>query len=133
MKHPYAIWNAFIVQFITAIFIIVSSDSILVARLGAFYELFPNKYVGAGLMLISSFFALIGLYKKKNGNKILFYLPQWIFLVMTSGSAMYYVIQGHYADSVMRPWSFIFIDQLHAFVSLFLYSLAIFNFRKHYG
>lgn len=129
-KNKCIIIYAIILQLITAAFIMASSSPLLVARLGFFYVLFPNQYVGAFLMIFAAILAFFGLYSKKTKYRFLYFFPQFIFLILTSGSALYAVIRGTYADGVPRPWEFIFIDQLPAFVCTIVYTFSIFNFKK---
>lgn len=125
------IWYAIILQIITALFLLFYPEPIRIASLGVFYNIFAVPGIGALLMLIGVILALVGL-RSSGLNKLrfLFFLPQFTFLLLTSGSALNYIILGHYADGVIRPWQFIFIDQLHSLILVSLYTLAIFNFRK---
>ena len=122
---------AILLQLITSIFIILSDNPIRIASLGAFYDLFPNHYFGAGLMLLGVVMAILGLNEKISPYRFLFFLPQFLFLILTSGSALNYVFLGHYADGVTRPWQFIFLDQSPAFLATLTYTFSIFNFRRN--
>lgn len=125
------IYFVILIQLITALFVLVSPEPIRVATLGVFYNLFTIPQIGASLMLLAVVLSIIGLIVKSQSRfRFLFFLPQFIFLLLTSGSALSYVIQGQYADGVIRPWQFIFIDQIYPLVLLFLYTLSIFDFRK---
>ena len=122
---------ATILQFITALAVLLSSTPILIARLGFFYKLFPTPYIGAYFMLASVFLSLVGLgINTTYRNRYLFFIPQFVFLLLTAGSALHAVVRSQYADGVIRPWEFIFIDQLPAFISVILYTFAIFDFRR---
>lgn len=129
-KPQLIIIYAILLQLITALFIIWSDDPIRVARLDVFYNLFPNYGTGVALMLVGVIMAVVGLTRKRSDYKFLLFLPQFAFLLLTAGSALYHVIQGHYADGVIRPWYFIFVDQLPSFIAATLYTFAIFDFRK---
>jgi len=127
MKHTFTIFYAIFLQGITVPFLLFS-DPIRIARMGILYDMFPSHVIAGFLMLFAVILALLGVYKAQNGNRFYFFLPQWFFLILTSGSALFYVTQGHYADGVMRPWQFIFLDQLPSFIAVVLYTVAIFNF-----
>lgn len=130
-RNNLIIYYAIILQVVTALFLLFSFVPIRVASLGVFYQIFMVPQVGALLMLSGVVLSIFGLLiKTKNRLRFLFFLPQFGFLILTSASALSYVIQGHYADGVIRPWQFIFIDQIHSLILVFLYTLAIFNFRK---
>jgi len=122
---------AIILQLVTAIFLLGAQEPIRVASLGIFYNLFVIPQLGAILMLLGVILAIVGLkFGAPNRLRFLFFLPQYIFLLLTSGSALNYIMQGQYADGVIRPWQFIFIDQLHSLILTSFYTLSIFNFRK---
>ena len=124
---------ATILQFITGIAILVSPKPILIARLGIFYTVFPLHYLGAILMLLAVSIAIIGMFvSEKHPLRFIFFMPQHAFLILTSGSALFYIFQGHYADGVHREWLFIFIDQLPSLIITILYVLAIIDFKKKY-
>lgn len=129
MNHKLIIYYALLLELITVPFLLFF-EPIRIARLGIFYEVFPNATTGAVLMLGAILLACIGLFKKTDGYRFFFFLPQWFFLILTAGSSLYYVSQGHYADGVMRSWEFIFLDQLPSFVAILLYTFAIFDFKK---
>lgn len=116
-------------------FLLALQEPVKVASLGIFYDAFAIPQFGAFLILVGVILATIGVnFQTKNGLKFLFFLPQYLFLLLTSGSALHYIVQGSYADGVIRPWSFIFIDQLHSLLIVLFYTLAIFDFRKEkYG
>ncbi len=129
-KNRFIILYAILLQGITSLLILSSSEPLRVANLGIFYDLFINYRFGAVLMLLATLSALMGFFKKGDGLRFLFFFPQLAFLVLTSSSALHYVIQGYYADGVMRPWQFILVDQLPALVATVLYTFAIFDFEK---
>ena len=124
------IYYAVILQFITALFIFTSLTPIRVASLGVFYELFKNHYIGALTLFASVILAGIGLYMKESKFRFLFFIPQYLLLLLTAGSSINYVIQGQYADGVVRPPQFIFLDQLPSLIIVVLYTIGIFDFRK---
>lgn len=125
------IYYVIILQLIIACFLLFSQMPIRVASLGIFYQIFVIPQLGALLMLFAVILSFIGL-KIERTNKLyfLFFIPQYVFLILTAGSALNYIILGQYADGVVRPWQFIFIDQLHSLILVLLYTPAIFNFRK---
>lgn len=125
------ILNVIIIQLTTAIFLLLSPTEIRVATLGVFYNIFTIPSIGAALMIMVAIVALVGFsISTKNRLRFLFFLPQFIFLLLTSGSSLSYVLSGQYADGIIRPWYFILIDQLYPLVLVVLYTLSIFDFRK---
>ena len=130
-KSNLIIYYAIILQSITGVFLLTSEPPIRVASLGVFYDLFAIPQIGALLMLLGVFFAVVGLFIN-NANKLrfLFFLWQYIFLLLTAGSSINYIYRGMYADGVIRPHDFIFLDQLPYLVIAFVYTIQIFDFRK---
>lgn len=125
--------NLFIVyatclQIVTALFILAVPEPILVARLGFFSFIF-SSVLGALLMLASAIIAIHVLLKKLKYYYI-FLLPQLFFMLLSGISALSFVFQGHYADGVMRPWYFIFLDQLPIVLGVVFYTLALINFER---
>src|SRR5258708_5041175 len=102
-QNDFIIWYAIILQLITALFIFFSPFPIRIARLGIFYGVFPNAQIGAILQVAAVLLALYGLFAVthelwKEKLRVLFFLPQFFFLILTAGSSLQYVIEGHYAD-----------------------------------
>ena len=130
MKHcnSLVVFYAVIIQAITAGFVIAYPVQLRVARLGIFYDIFPTYYIGGICMLLVALLALAGLFIKGRYS-FLFFIPQYLFLLLTSGSAMSQIAQGQYADGVVRAWPFIFIDQLPDLTITALYIFSIVDFR----
>lgn len=121
--------TAILFQLITGLFIIFSPNPINVARLGIFYQIFPYFQLGGMLMLFSSLMGLFALRSEKEWAFWL-YLPQFFFLLLSAGSISAYIVQQHYADGTMRPWFFIFIDQLLSLIVTAVYSYSIIKIIK---
>lgn len=119
-------------DFITAVLILVNPHPLLVARLGIFYEIFTYPWIGAVFMLCSVSLAVAGLTMEITSSfkRFLLFIPQQIFLLMTLSSAVDYVIMQHYADGVMRPWPFILQDQLPSMILAIGYFFGILNLEK---
>lgn len=128
------IMSVTMMDFITALFILAYPKPLLVARLGIFYQTFPSPYVGAFLMLSAVIAAAMGLMVRPNHPlRFILFMPQHFFLLLTTGSAIDYIIMQHYADGVTRSWEFIFQDQLPIIVLTLGYAFAILDFRKIYA
>lgn len=129
MKKDLLIIYSILLQLITGSFIMFSPIQINVARLGVFYELFHPYWLGGLYMVLATILATVGLFCYSR-YRFLFFLPQYFFLLLTAGSAINYIVIQHYADGIMRPWTFILIDQLSVILTTALYIFAVFNFRK---
>ena len=95
-------------------------SQVRVASLGIFLDLFKNTYLGGISMLTSALLAGYGLLTYKERYNFLFFIPQWLFVLLTAQSAIFYTVQGHYADGVHRSWQFILLDQ-HLWILLAIF------------
>lgn len=121
-----------IIDLITASLVLSYPYPLVVARLGIFYYLFPQYYIGALLMLFSGMLALIGLaIPSSNRWRFILFIPQQFFLLLTTGSVINFVLVQHYADGVIRSWQFILQDQLPVILLTIGYAFAIFDFNKN--
>lgn len=117
-------------DFITALLILLDPNRLVVARLGIFYELFKNPSIGAILLLLAVACALIGLMITSSVARFILFIPQQLFLIMTTGSAIDYIFMQHYADGVLRPWQFILQDQLPTIILTIGYFYAVREYMK---
>ena len=81
-------------------------------------------------MLIAARCAVYGLMITSSAKQFLLFIPQQIFLLMTTGSAIDLIIMQHYADGVLRSWQFILQDQLPTIVLTIGYFFAILDVEK---
>lgn len=119
-----------LMDFVTAVLILMDKHSLIVARLGIFYKLFSQPLVGALFMLVAVSMTLYGLTVTSSAKRFFLFVPQQIFLIMTTGSAIDSVIMQQYADGVIRSWQFILQDQLPSIVLAIGYFFAILDFEK---
>ncbi len=126
------IWTVTLMDLITAILILTNPHPLLVARLGIFYQIFPQSYVGAFLILLAACLAIFGLKFSVTSSfkRFLLFIPQQIFLLMTTSSAIDFIVLQHYADGITRSWQFILQDQLPSIVLTIGYFLAILDLEK---
>jgi len=121
---------ATLLQFITAILLFTfPKDTLLVAHLGIFLNLLPNKYVAAIMLLIASLLPIASIIVNPTSRWTRFTLlfPQQFFLLLSALSATNSVITHTYADGVSRPTQFILIDQLPILLATSLYMIAFSN------
>lgn len=114
----------------TALLILFYPHPLLVARLGIFYKIFPHPAYGALLMFIAVLCAFYGLTITVSLRRFLLFIPQQIFLLLTTGSAVDFILMQHYADGIMRSWQFILQDQLPTIILTLIYFFAIVDLRK---
>lgn len=129
-KNDILIMAVTLMDFVTALLILFDSHSLLVARLGIFYKIFPYPYIGAMFMLIAVVSTIYGLTLSNRLARFLLFIPQQLFLIMTTGSAVDFIIMQQYADGVIRSWQFILQDQLPTIVLTIGYFFAILDFEK---
>lgn len=121
-------------QIITAIAIILATNPLKIAGLEVagleiFYEIFNPDWLGAVLMLLAAFLAGIGLYKAGR-YRFLFFMPQYFFLLLTTGSAVNCILQGSYTGNIVKSWLSVLIEQLPSLVLTALYLFAITDFKR---
>ncbi len=123
-----------VMDLITALLIMTDPHQLLVARLGIFYQIFPShaSFFGAVLMLFSVACATYALVRPINTSfkRFLLFIPQQLFLLASLCSAIDYIVLQHYADGVIRPWQFIFQDQLPPIILSLGYFFGILSFEK---
>ena len=126
------IMSVTLMDLITSLLILSDPYPLIVARMGIFYQLFPQPYIGGIIMLLSVLLALYGLtvHSYKRWRFILF-MPQQFFLLLTTGSALNYIFMQEYADGVIRSWQFILQDQLPTIILTIGYAFAILDFNKN--
>lgn len=124
------IMSVTLMDFITALLILTNPHPLLVARLGIFYEIFRNPYLGALCMLGAVVTTLFAVSLPNKQWRFLLFIPQIFFMFMTTGSAVDYILMQHYADGVIRSWPFILQDQLPTIILTFGYFFAIIDFEK---
>lgn len=130
------IMSVTMMDFVTALLILFDPLPLIVARLGIFYKIFSDPAIGAILMLAAVFLAMYGLTLRSPSNKRFFaFLPQALFLLLTTGSAVDFIFLQHYADGVSRAWEFILQDQLPTIALTVGYFFAMLNLKRrtYYG
>ena len=79
-------------------------------------------------LVLSSILATHGTFFSKNPYRaVFFFLPMLFFIWLFGLTALNSIIHGHYADGVIRPWQFIFVDQLPALLLMVFGSVVLFE------
>ncbi len=84
-----------------------------------------GRVVAGSVLCAVALLALWSMYLHKNIFTLLMLLPQEAFLVMSASSVVLAMIQGHYADEVIRARAFIAADQILYLLLAILYPCAI--------
>ena len=114
-----------------ALFLLAFPDSVHIASLGVFHQIFSRPFFGAFLMLLGVASAIVGLSIHHLGRlRMIFFLLQYFFLLTMAASSLSQDLQGRYADGVVRPWQFILLDQLSVLLIPILYTAVIIDWRK---
>lgn len=121
---------ATVVQLWMALLFLLSPMELRTASADVFYKIFSHHHFIAIALILSSVFAIIGMFKKSSSFRFVWFLPQLLLLMLAASSALGHAIQGHYADGTVRPWQFIMQDQLAPIVAAFMYVFAVFGFEK---
>ncbi len=100
--------------------ILTTPFAINTSTLAVLNGLFRDFHIGGMLLILSSIFAIYGAFLSKNRYlTTFFFVPTIIFIWIFGLTALNSVFQGHFADGVIRPWQFIFDDQLSAILLMF--------------
>jgi len=123
------IWAATLLHFIAGLSLILAADR--TSRVVAMAPFSGQPEAWGAAMLTSSYLALSALfheYRVGQATAVTFFglLPQQAFLFVSAASAMYFVIQSHYATSTgpVDPL-FIFVDQLPIMLLALLHPLGL--------
>jgi uncharacterized membrane protein len=127
--NKFIIYYALIVHIIWGIVIIFNPDPIRTTTLNDLYSYIPNSYLLAATLIGFSLLTLWGIHGSVNlGRKRVFFLiPQQLLILASALTAFNAITSGQFADGVVRPNLFIFVDQLPALVIAVLYTIAIFD------
>lgn len=126
MKHEKIIWYAIALQLITGVSLLLHGEALNTAALSPFYQY--ASPTGVGLTHIGA--ASLAVYALRSDKKYpqavpWLLVPQQLLLLMSGVIALTLSVQGHYADGVVRPFFFIFTDQLPAMLLAVFYTATI--------
>ena len=131
------IYYASTLHIVWAIGLIFSPVRVYTTALSSIYTIFPFPHqwnITPTALIISSTLALLGiLYPFRepifNGNqfiiKVMLILPQFFLILVSAMGAMQATSAGHFADGVMRPQMFIFLDQVYPIMFAAFYMIVI--------
>ena len=128
MKVPWIIIYAIIVHMVNALCLLINGTSQNITALVLFERMGVPPTLTAIILLIGVISSLIGLKK----YKFRYFLLQHFLLTITSVGALLCILNGSYADGVIRDFTFLFSDQFPAIAITLLYSgtLLEYNFNK---
>lgn len=123
------IYFAIVVHLIWGIVLLFNKNPIHTSTLSDLYKIISNHYTLGLLLIIFALLAFWGLRIKSSSivTNIIPFLPQQFIILVSAITAITAIVKGQYADGVVRPFSFIFTDQLSALVIAVMYTIAIFE------
>lgn len=96
------------------------------STLAVLNKLFGDFHIGGMFLILSSILAIHGAFISKNRYlTVFFFIPMLSFIWLFGLTALNSVFQGHFADGTVRPWQFIFADQLQAIILMFFMSAVL--------
>ena len=110
------IYYAIVKHLIWGITILTTPFPLQTSTLATLNGLFGANYqIGGMLLILAAIAAVYGAFLSRNPYQtVFFFIPILFFVWLFALTAFNAVIQGHFADGVIRPWQFIFADQLNA-------------------
>lgn len=124
-------WVASLVHLTWGITLIVSDAPMLVTGLYFLGLLVPNHLMLGSGMLIVACLGFLGATRRFVGFWGAFCLtPQQITLLISAFSALTFIVQGHYADGVERPITFILPDQALVVVTAMVHTCALLSYYR---
>lgn len=103
--------------------VIISTPFVInTSTLATINSLFVYYWAGGIALITSSLIAIYGLKRSTTLlGDIIYLIPLQFFVWLAALTAVNAVLSGHYADGVIRPRQFIFVDQLtHILLSVFV-------------
>lgn len=88
---------------------------------------FKHLDLGGMFLILSAFSAVYGIVNKNPYRKAFFFVPILFFTWLFGLTALNSVLQGQFADGVIRPWQFIFVDQLPAILTMLFLTVIVFE------
>lgn len=94
-----------------------------------------SKFMSHDLLIVcllaTAFLAASGFFMARRINTLLALVPQQFLLYLSAGSALTAVINGRFADGVIRPHAFLLADQSAAFLIAIFHTWAMILILRH--
>ena len=136
IRYPYILWAATLQHIVWLILLSISEAPIHTAPMSALAFLGrPGAVIVLLVSVVGSLFGLGYWHPMLNKfptiNPAFLLLPQQMILTASALTACVLIYQGHYADGVIRPSTFIAADQVGGIVIAICHTTAIIRtFRK---
>lgn len=125
MRHEPIIWYAIILYFITGVSLLLHGSELNTATLSPFYQYLPSWGIGVLFIAISLLSTLAVLNEDKKHWAAMLLIPQQLLILMSGVISLSLALQGQYADGVIRPFFFIFTDQLPPILLAFFFTWSL--------
>lgn len=123
------IYYAIVVHFVWGGGLLTAASPVRTSTLNDLYAIVPNHHLVGLLLILIAGLATTGLFLKTKPVLfgILLLIPQQFVISLSALTAIAAIADGRFADGVVRPQLFIFLDQLPAIVIAVMYTIAIFE------
>jgi hypothetical protein len=95
-----------------------------VTAVAAIRYLFPWPYATIAMLIVATC-AIVSFAIRNRFWAAGFMVPQQLLLFVSAGGAVQAILEGHFADGVERPWTFLLADQSPAILAAIGHTLAL--------
>jgi hypothetical protein len=126
MRQPWMLWYAIFYHQLAGIALLAQPNAVRATGTAKISDLFGSDLLAGFVLLGASALAICLIVTQPSQRlSILGFVPQQVLLAIASLGALTAVYQGHYADGVVRPYSFILADQAPVILTLVLHTIAV--------
>lgn len=114
-----------VLHYAWAVLIFIYDGVTAVTALAAMRYIMPRPFVMIALTVAATL-SLWSLFARSKWTAVLLMVPQQFFLFVGAGGAVEAMWEGHFADGVVRPHTFLIADQIHMVLTAICHSLAMY-------
>lgn len=129
MRYPVA-WYAIILHLTWAGLLLFSISPTKVTGINILYQLFPNKILLAGILILSSLMAFLAITRFRQIKTLIWLLPQQFLLLLAAIAVIQVIVNGHFADGVIRDRYFLAADKAGILLVAFFHTLSLLKAPK---
>ena len=122
---PWILWFATAVHLMWGVGMLVSNYPLVTTPTADILAFLPQMWAGALFLVVAAFALWELLSARKNGKHILWLAPQQALLVLSAVGAVGSVLSGAYPDGVVRPSTFILVDQAPTILVAVFHAFAL--------
>lgn len=115
---------------IWAVLLIMSPAPTTVTGLNLLYNIFPNRYLLAAILIVTSVVAILAVVRYKGVTSLLLLLPQQFMLIVPAIAVLQAIGNASFADGVTRPRAFLTADKVSVVLLAIFHSISLARFHK---